>query len=228
MKNPLAVRVYNFSDSKLVIKGKEKVAFMRRDIASFAPFGITATQLTDLETAINTFSNTITDIESINSQMQVTANKNAKADQLRVAIRTVMACAKLQYGTNTARYRIFGTDKLSRQTDSDLLTTGKKVVIVGTKSLATLAENGLTTAMLTTITTLCNEFDTLTIDLKMKIWERDSMQEYRVETGNSIYKTLLKYTTMGLSIWETSNVAKYNDYVIYNSVSRKDKIVGTS
>ena len=221
MKNPLAVRVYNFSDAKLVIKGKEKVAFMRRDSASFSPFGITATHLTDLEMAINSFSNTITDIESINSQMQVTANKNAKADQLRVAIRTVMTCAKLQYGTNSARFRIFGTDTLSRQTDSDLLLTAKRVVVVGTKSLAILAAKGLTAAMLATITTLCNEFETLIIDLKIKIWERDSMQEFRVEAGNSIYKMLLKYTTIGLNIWETTNVAKYNDYVIYNNVSRK-------
>jgi len=221
MKKPATVRVYNFSDAKLIITAKEKIAFIRRDAASFAPFGITATQLTDLETAANTFSDTITDIELINSQMAVTVSKNAKADQLRTAIRMVMVCAKLQYGTNTARYRIFGTDTLSRQTDSDLLLTGKRVVVVGTESLPTLSANGLTTAMLATVKTLCNEFETLTIDLKIKIWERDSMQEYRVEAGNNIYKTLLKYTTIGLSIWETSNVAKYNDYVIYNTVRSK-------
>ncbi|WP_348825113.1 hypothetical protein [Flavobacterium aestuarii] len=29
----------------------------------------------------------------------------------------------------------------------------------------------------------------------------------------------MSYTTTGLSIWETSDVAKYNDYVIYNTVT---------
>jgi hypothetical protein len=29
----------------------------------------------------------------------------------------------------------------------------------------------------------------------------------------------MQYTTTGLSIWETSDVAKYNDYVVYNTVS---------
>jgi hypothetical protein len=73
--------------------------------------------------------------------------------------------------------------------------------------------------MLTAITTLCNEFEALIIDLKIKIGERDIVQEDRVEAGNIIYKTLSQYTTMGLSIWETSDVAKYNDYVIYDTVS---------
>ena len=45
------------------------------------------------------------------------------------------------------------------------------------------------------------------------------MQEDRVEAGNTIYTTLVKYTSIGLSIWETSDVAKYNDYVIYNTAT---------
>ena len=31
MKKPSVVRLYNFSDATLVTKGKEKIAFMRRD-----------------------------------------------------------------------------------------------------------------------------------------------------------------------------------------------------
>lgn len=219
MKKPSVVRIYNFSDSTLVTTGKEKIAFMRRDVAAFTPFGITAALMTSLETAINTFSNTITDIEAVSSQSGITTTKDVKADQLRVAIRTVMARVELKYGVRDAVYRKFGSEALSQQSDSDLLITGKRVVRVGTEFLATLTANGLTAAMLTAITTLCNEFDTLLLDLKIKIAERDIMQEDRVEAGNTIYKTLVKYTTTGLSIWETSDVAKYNDYVIYNTVS---------
>jgi hypothetical protein len=57
--------------------------------------------------------------------------------------------------------------------------------------------------------------------------ERDIIQEDRVEAGNTIYKTLMQYTTMGLSIWETSDVAKYNDYVVYNTVSGETPEVAT-
>jgi hypothetical protein len=219
MKKTSVVRSYRFSDATLVTTGKEKIAFMRRDAAAFTPFGITAAQVTSLETAINIFSNSITDIETVSNQTGVTTNKDAKADQLRVAIRTVMARAELKYGTDSAKYKKFGTEALARQPDSDLLITGKRVVRVGTEFLADLTANGLTAAMLANITTLCNEFESLIIDLKMKIGERDIMQEDRVEAGNIIYKTLVQCTTIGLSIWGTSDVAKYNDYVIYNTVS---------
>lgn len=219
MKKPSVTRLYNFSDATLVTKGKEKIAFMRRDAAAFTPFGVTAPQVTSLETAINAFANTITDVEAVSNQTGVTAAKDAKADQLRVAIRAVMARAELKYGTSSAKYKKFGTDALSQQSDSDLLITGKRVVRVGTEFLTDLTPNGLTVAMLTAITTLCNEFEFLIIDLKIKIGERDIIQEDRVEAGNTIYKTLIQYTTTGLSIWETSDVAKYNDYVIYNTVS---------
>ncbi|PKB17519.1 hypothetical protein [Flavobacterium sp. 5] len=227
MKKPLVSRLYKFSDATLVTTGKEKIAFMRRDAAAFTPFGISAALLSSLETAINTFSNTITDIEAVSNQTGVTASKDAKADQLRVAIRTVMARVELKYGTSNAVYRKFGTEALSQQSDSDLLITGKRVVRVGTEFLPTLTANGLTVAMLTAITTLCNEFENLIIDLKIKIGERDIAQEDRVEAGNNIYHILVKYTTMGLSIWETSDVAKYNDYVIYNTINSEAPEVAT-
>ncbi|WP_281323618.1 hypothetical protein [Flavobacterium sp. IMCC34518] len=227
MKKPSVVRLYKFSDATLVTKGKEKIAFMRRDAAAFTPFGVTAPQVTTLETAITAFSNTITDVEAISNQTGVTATKDAKADQLRVAIRAVMARAELKYGNSNAKYKKFGTEALSQQSDSDLLITGKRVVRVGTEFLTDLTPNGLTAAMLTAITTLCNEFEALIIDLKIKIGERDIIQEDRVEAGNTIYKTLIQYTTTGLSIWETTDIAKYNDYVVYNTVSGENLEVVT-
>jgi len=227
MKKQLIVRAYRFSDATLVTTGKEKIAFIRRDADAFEPFGITEVLVGSLENDINTFSNSITDIETVSNQTEVTTNKDAKANQLRVAIRTVMARVELKFGTNSAKYKKFGSDALSQQSDAELLITGKRVVRVGTEFLDILTENGLTAAMLTDITKLCNEFEALIIDLKIKMGERDIMQEDRVEAGNAIYQTLVKYTTMGLSIWETSDVAKYNDYVIYNTVSGEATEIAT-
>lgn len=227
MKKPSVVRSYNFSDATLVSKAKEKIAFMRRDAASFTPFGITAALVTSLETAVNVFSNTITDVEAVSDQTGVTVAKDAKADQLKVAIRAVMSRAERKYTVGSAKYRKFGTQALSQQSDSELVTISKRVVRVGTLLLAELAPNGLTAAMLTAITKLCNEFEVLMIDLQLKIADRDITQEDRVEAGNIIYKTLMSYTTTGLSIWETSDVAKYNDYVIYNTVTGETPEVAT-
>jgi hypothetical protein len=48
-----------------------------------------------------------------------------------------------------------------------------------------------------------------------------------LNTGNMIYKTLIQYTTTGLSICQTTDVAKYNDYVVYNTVSGETPEVAT-
>lgn len=225
MKKSSVVRLYNFSDATLVTMGKEKIAFMRRDAGAFTPFGISAVLVNNLEAAINVFSDTITDIEAVNNQTAVTTAKDQKAEELRMVIRTVMARAELKYGINNSKYKKFGTEELSRQTDSDLLITGKRVVRVGTEFLDELTDNGLTDTMLIAISALCNEFEALIIDLKIKIGDRDIIQEDRVEAGNAIYTTLIKYTSIGLSIWATSDVAKYNDYIIYNTVSGKNREV---
>lgn len=225
MKKKEAVRLFNFSDAVLITKTKEKIAFMRRDATEFVAFGIQNTDINLLETKVNAFANTITDIEAVADQTAVTTQKDAKAEALRVAIRSVMARVELKFASNTSKYRKFGTEALANQTDADLLITGKRVVRVGTIFLADLANNGVTTTMLNSITTLCNDFENLIIDLKIKIGERDVLQEERVEIANELYSTLVRYTNTGQNIWTTSNVAKYNDYVLYNTLTGSAPLV---
>jgi hypothetical protein len=219
MKKKKVVRIFNFSDAVLITKGKEKIAFMQRDSKEFADFGITKNLVTNLGNRIDVFLENATDIEALSDQTGVTKIKDDKAETLRVAIREVMSRAELKYGTAHAKYKKFGTDTLSRQTDADLLITGKRVIRVGNTYLTELAEKGLTPSMLTAITTLCIEFENLVIDLRIKIGDRDVMQENRVEIANGIYATLVSYTNTGQSIWNTSNAAKFNDYVLYNTLT---------
>ncbi len=218
------IRMYNFSDAKLGILVKEKVAFMRRDLTFFAGYNITATQINALETAATNFQNFATNVEFENIQVETTNLKDAKAEQLRMAIRNVMSRVVLKYPESSAKYKQFGTAELSRQTDANLLITGKRVVRVGTSLLTDLAGNGLTAALLTPITTLGNEFEVTLIDQKVAIANQDIFQEDRVEMGNSLYETLVKYTNTGQSIWVATDVAKYNDYVIYNTPSGEEEV----
>jgi hypothetical protein len=219
MKKKEAIRLFNFPDAVLITKAQEKISFMRRDYDDFETYGILNPHITALETSVTNFSNFITDIEALGNKMEITSSKNSKAEELRVAIRAVMSRVQLKYGVHTATYRKFGTDTLSLQTDSDLLITGKRVVRVGEELLGELTENGLTEQMLTAINGLIHDFEMLIIDMKIKIGERDILQENRVETANAIYETLVTYTKAGQSIWSSRNVAKYNDYVLYNTIS---------
>lgn len=222
MKKNEVTRLYNFSDAKLIDVGNEKIAFMRRDAEAFASFGLDETKFAELEAKITAFSNLVTDIEKSNEQVQITEQKDLKAEELRTAIRSVMTRVAQKYGAGSARYANYGSDSLAKQNDADLLVTAKRVVRVGTANLNDLAGEGLQVSHLNKITELNDEFNVLLIDQKLKIGERDIQQEDRVEDGNKIYLLLTKYTQTGQDIWESSDVAKYNDYIIYNTPSGEE------
>jgi hypothetical protein len=219
MKKKETIRLFNFSDAVLVTKGKEKIAFMRRDASEFEKFGILKENLTQLENNINLFSDAYTDVEALNDQTEITKLKDQKAEELRVAIRAIMSRVELKFGIGTSKYAKFGTETLSRQTDADLYITGRRVVRTANTLLTELTEKGVTQDMIANVSLLCSELENLIIDMKMKIGDRDVIQEERVEAANAIYTTLVSYTNTGQSIWNTSSVAKYNDYVLYNTIT---------
>ncbi|MGL2966988.1 hypothetical protein [Flavobacterium sp. XGLA_31] len=219
MKKQEVVREYHFSDATLVTKGLEKVAFMERDKPEFEPYGITTELVAVLKDNLNAFAARITDIEALGDQSQAALLKDLKAEELRTALRTIMARVELKYGVNSPKYKKFGTDTLSLQSDAELNITAKRVVRVGTEFLPELTDTGLTATLLEGITTLNDAFTTLLINLKIEIGDRDIEQEDRVEAGNAVYATLMKYTKIGQSIWESTDVSKFNDYIIYNTIS---------
>lgn len=220
MKKQKVMRMYNFSDADLIMKGGEKISFLRRDKAAFAPFGITETMIAKLETNLNAFAQNRTDIEAQCEQMVVTQDKNAKAEELRTAIQSVMKRVEFVFGTNSARYRQFGTKALRRKTDSDLLITAKVVLQVSNNQLQELSGTGITIAMLNAITVVCTNLEQLLHEQNDKIWERNLLRENRIADGNAIYSTLAKYTAIGFAIWESTSVAKYNDYILSNRIAK--------
>jgi hypothetical protein len=196
---------------------------MRRDKSEFDKFGITTNDFDALEASIDAFSDTDTDTELVNAQTNTTTNKDAKAEEVREAIRGVMARVVLVFPEGSSNYKKFGAELLSQQLDSDLLITAKRVVRVANEFLPDLAPKGLTSEMLTTITDLRAAFEDLIVDVKLKIADRDTEQQERVKKANAIYETLVKYAITGQNIWVSQDVAKYNDYVIYNTVSGSEE-----
>ena len=217
MKKKEVVRDYNFSDGRLVTIVNEKIAYIRRDEAQFDSYGIKADMVDALERQTNEFSDTATDVELVADQTEVTAAKDVIVANLQVAIRGVMSRVVLKYPVESAKYRKFGTEALSKQSDAELLVIAARVFRVGTEMLPELEEHGLTARMLDDVNGFRGELQQELIDMKLKIADRDIEQESRVEAGNAIYATLIKYTNTGQSIWESKNVAKYNDYVVYNT-----------
>jgi serine/threonine protein phosphatase PrpC len=222
MKKKEVARVYKFSDGKLVTIANEKIAFIKRDATEFSGFGITAAMVDDLKNKTVLFSKGVTDVELVSNQRGATTTKETLVDQLQVAIRGIMSRVVLKYEESSAQYRKFGTEELSQQPDAQLLVIASRVVRVGTEMLTALSTQGVTAAMLNNLKLIRDNLEQELINVNLKISDRDIEQENRVEAGNAIYKTLVKYTNTGQSIWATRNVAKYNDYILYNTPSGTD------
>ena len=194
MKKKEVVRDYNFSDGRLVTIVNEKIAYIRRDEAQFDSYGIKADMVDALERQTNEFSDTATDVELVADQTEVTAAKDVIVANLQVAIRGVMSRVVLKYPVESAKYRKFGTEALSKQSDAELLVIAARVFRVGTEMLPELEEHGLTARMLDDVNDFRGELQQELVDMKLKIADRDIEQESRVEAGNAIYATLIKYT----------------------------------
>jgi hypothetical protein len=219
MKKKEVFRDYHFPDADLVTIGKAKIAFMERDAIQFTDFGVTPAMVAALKVKVNDFSDVSTDLESLNNQTTATALKDAKAAELKQEITNFMSRVAAKYTIKSAKYRKFGASDISQKSDSNLLLTAKRVVRVGTPLLAELVTSGVTPAMLTNITTHYQSFDNLLVDKEIKVGDRDIEQEDRVEAGNLVYADLIKYTGIGQSIWASTDVARYNDYVVYNTTN---------
>lgn len=208
-------RIYAIPDAQLIVTAKSMASFMVRDAASFVVYGITSQAIAGFQQAAEDFADFLTDHEARGDQSEVTALKNTKAEAVRVAIRELMARVELQFNSSTAHYRSFHTKTLSLLEDAKLALVAKMVVRTGRSLQTELADKGVTPELLSQLETLVAEFETLLLDQMTETGNRDILQESRVLKGNALYTQLVQFANTGKTIWETSNVAKYNDYVLY-------------
>lgn len=221
MRKKIPKRLYFFSDANLITMVKEKIAYLKRDAVIFSDYGIIDANIIELENLNKAFSDLVTDKESAGNQVAATQFKDAKAEELRNLIRDVMTRVAQKFGEQSSQYRIYGIKSLSKQRNANLIAISKKVVRIAKTQLKDLKKEGLTATMIDQMAATALEFEDLLIDQKLVKSSRDIDQEDRVEAGNEIYFLLKKYAKTGKDIWVGKDTAKYNDYVIYKSKSRK-------
>ena len=198
-----------------------KLGFMKRDKAEFVKQGVSDEKIKETETMLADFSNIPTDDELIGAQMRTTAEKNKARDILRSDISQIIDRAASKYGTDTGYYRQFGIYGLSEIDGGELSSGARRVHRVGTNLLAELAEEGLTQQMLDTLKEDIDIYDKALAAQEDAIANREIAAEERIEKANAIYALMIKYCDKGRKIWVSTNQAKYNDYVIYDTPSGK-------
>ncbi|HLG34830.1 MAG TPA: hypothetical protein VI757_08125, partial [Bacteroidia bacterium] len=92
---------------------------------------------------------------------------------------------------------------------------------------AALSSEGLTALILGNLSTGITTTDTAITTKQQRVSERDAAVTERVTLGNTLYAELVKLADTGKHIWEDVNEAKYNDYVIYQTVPNMQTVTGT-
>jgi len=222
MPKQTATRQYSMADGVLKQLADALKLSIIRDLADFASRNITATQVTALQTLINNFDETTTDEELMGVVTDATIIKDKIAENIRIAVRPIRNMAETAYST-TGKYNTFGFDGLSQITDGDLYRLARRVVRVGTKLLAELAPQGLTAAQLTNVNTLATSFDAAIDAIENAIEDRDLETQDRILKGNALWAEMSRLASIGRSLYEDTDEARYNDYVLVGGGSTPPK-----
>lgn len=217
MKKQEVKRNYDMADTVLTGKCIETKSYMERDATEFGGFNVTPTDTSAFGVLTDDFQEIETDEELSGVLIIATENRDAKAEEVKVAVRAIMTRAQNKFGVHSGRYRKFGTQGMDEMGDLALLACGRRVRRVANTYIGLLAAVGLTPAMLTALNTLNDELEDAIHDQRDAIADRDIATEDRIEHANALYKLLVDYCNIGKNIWVTSDEAKYNDYVIYDT-----------
>lgn len=217
-----AVRTYHFDDAKLSTEASRIKSNAERDNKEFLTRKVDNTNLADLQTAIDDFTNYPTDEELQGDVTESTAAKDAIANNLRMMMRPIRNMADMQYGTG-GKYKTFGFGGMDKLDDNNLYRQALRVVRVGTKLLSELAAQGLTEEMLTALSDEAAAFHKAMETQEDKIEDRDIATQERVLLGNALYERIVKLASVGKSLFEDNDEARYNDYVLYDEHTGDDE-----
>lgn len=215
-------RTYIFADADLKQKADALAQTIDRDMAQFATRNITKVHLTNFRNLIDDFDNCSTDEELLGMVSVATERKDAAAAVLRPQLRTIRNTAETAYG-GSGMYNLFGFGPIADAPDNDLCQLAKRVHRVATRLLPELAVQGLTQAQLDTLQSGYKELDALLDKCAEAEEERDIEAQGRITKGNTLYAEMVRLAGIGKSLFEDTDEARYNDYVLIGAHSSPAK-----
>jgi hypothetical protein len=224
MENVFKQKLYLFSDPRLQQLCEEKISLAGRDAQKLATQGITIAEILNLNARNTRFKDLPSDYEltgKIDEASEITATLAA---QVRSAIRTILFRIDIQAEYTPIQFKDYKNKSLEPLTGYELLTFGKQLAVLSLQHLPELSSTSLTPAMVSTLSTICQEFDFALDKLRKANTDRDIISKERIKIGNELYEDLLNLCEKGKQAWATLSESKYNDYIIYNTpTSRPEK-----
>jgi hypothetical protein len=201
----------------------DRIRYAIRDISQFEQYGYSKDRLAAFKANCEKFRLLPDDDELLGDQMITTEKKVAAAEKLKTAIRSIMTRVAMKYSNRSGRFRKFGTAKLGDMTDAQLLFCGRRVARVARQQFDFLSEVGLTDQVIQRCVDACQAFENSLNIQQDRVSERDIAVENRIEQGNKLYQELIVLCNIGKDIWVEKDLAKYDNYTIYDSNNEQKK-----
>jgi len=219
-------RKYGFSDGTLDELGDSLISSAERDLVQMTAFGYTQVRLDEIKELVQEFKDFASDEYYSGLMTVATSEKRAAISTMTEGGEGIVARATIKYGKASPVLNMFGWAGYITKTDSDKTRANRLVLKVGTEKLAELGAQGLTQALLDEYDANIRAADTAITEKDKKVKERDSAVNTRTTLGNALYDELVLLAGTGKHIWEDTNEAFYNDYVIYDSQPGAQTVTG--
>lgn len=229
MKKQAVNRMHNFPDADLYLQSMDRIRFALRDIKEFEKYGYDKQRLKTFQVNCEKFRDLPDDDEMIGDQMIVTDKKYNASEKLKSAIRSLMTRVNMKFSNRTGRYRKFGTAKMGDMTDAQLLFCGRRVARVARQQIDFLSDVGVNENVINKVVNASTAFENALNIQQDRVADRDIAVERRVDIGNMIYKEMVTLCDIGKDIWAETDLAKYENYAIYESnndqkIKRKEQL----
>lgn len=218
MAKDMETRLYKIPDADLKQLADALAASITRDLSFFSARLITSDNVTKLNSFATAFDACTTDQELLGAITIATEVKDDIAVKVRKAIRPIRNMAELTF-EGKGKYNTFGFDELSKQTDNELYRMAKRIVRVASQLQNDLATQGLQQSQITELDSLATQLDTAIDGVEAATEDRDLHKQERIIKGNILWAEMVKLASIGRSLFEDTNEALYNDYVLITNSS---------
>jgi hypothetical protein len=212
-------RNYNMTDAELCMFTSNLCITLQRDILSLAPFGISLAKINSLKAIGDAFEVFPSDEVLVAYIIGTTEAKNAKAEEVKESIRNMIMRCQMKWGNGSWQERALTVTGMSEFTDEQLLFAAKRVHAQMTEFLPELGDTGLSQDILDDMADLNQAFEDAKNTQVSKIAERDKKARERIANGNEIYSYVSSYCDIGKRVFEKTDPAAYNAYIIYTTQS---------
>jgi hypothetical protein len=216
MPKQMETRTYKMADGDLKQTADSLQQAITRDAADFAKRNIGAPQQAAYQALIDSFDATTTDEELKGMLKYAVEQKDNVANDIRVAIRPIRNMAEIAYNSK-GKFSAFGFGDMGNMSDGDLYRLARRVVRVCGKLITDMQLQGLTAAQVTALDALATDFDKKIDAVEDAVETRDLETQDRIIKGNALWAETVRLASIGKSLYEDTNEAKYNDYVLISN-----------